>query len=127
MHFPGSLPQQQGAAAREALQTADTQLVRTIADGGATPCREHVPEKAAAALRPGLLLCVPARRAPSAQSGGRQRTVCEIMRDGDADIDPLKVCDFFNVDGEKYPLLKISQTKETSGHEGGKDVKTKEE
>ena len=47
------------------------------------------------------------------QAGDRQRTVCEIMRDGDQDIEPLKVCMFQTVDGENYPLLKDSQNHES--------------
>jgi len=39
------------------------------------------------------------------QAGGRQRTVCEVVRDDNQDINPLFVCRFFTVDAKTYPLL----------------------
>ena len=48
------------------------------------------------------------------QAGGAQRTVCEILRDGDKDIEPTSVCMFFTVDLENYPLLEGSKNSNTN-------------
>lgn len=48
------------------------------------------------------------------QAGGAQRTVCEVMRNGDKDIEPTWVCMFFTVDLENYPLLEGSQKSTTN-------------
>lgn len=48
------------------------------------------------------------------QAGGEQRTVCEVMRDADKDIEPTWVCMFFTVDMEEYPLLEGSKKSTTN-------------